>query len=95
MREHTNPPKLILGVLPEGALCAGLSNRSDFNCTPGQSFCEEPILYASLRIDCFRLRRYGLPRFSRVDRGRQLLRISKCLSRDHWGKTAGTPKVKE
>src|ERR1700681_4635367 len=34
LREHASPPKVILGILPEGALGAGLSNRSDYDCTP-------------------------------------------------------------
>ena len=45
LREHASPPKVILGILPEGALGASLSNRSDYDCTPGRSFCEEPILH--------------------------------------------------
>src|SRR5437879_11359958 len=32
---HARPPEsLRVGILSEGALCAGLSNRPDYDCTP-------------------------------------------------------------
>jgi len=45
---------VILGILPEGALCAGLSNRSDYDLTAERAFCKmfffTPWLQASFLL---------------------------------------------
>jgi len=48
LREHASPPKVILGILPEGALGAGLSNRSDCDCEPDLLSCRGTVLWGSL-----------------------------------------------